>query len=185
LVLGRGSKLDPCQFQNLNSLPENLFLAKYIVEDVKTIHEDSVLVIENTNIKKIIKKSQLKPAELEKIEDLGEVILMPGLTNAHSHVALNSVKGLGYGKASALYDVMWGVEPSLDEISVYKLSLLGIIDAVRSGTTSINDHYFFADSVAKAASQIGVRGFLGHTVMTEYGPWTGQEEIKKAKKIRR
>lgn len=183
MVLGRGSKLDPCQFQNLNSLPENLFLAKYIVEDVKTIHEDSVLVIENTNIKKIIKKSQLKPAELEKIEDLGEVILMPGLTNAHSHVALNSVKGLGYGKASALYDVMWGVEPSLDEISVYKLSLLGIIDAVRSGTTSINDHYFFADSVAKAASQIGVRGFLGHTVMTEYGPWTGQEEIKKAKKF--
>jgi 5-methylthioadenosine/S-adenosylhomocysteine deaminase len=108
---------------------------------------------------------------------------MPGLTNAHSHVALNSVKGLGYGEASALYDVMWGVEPSLDESSVYKLSLLGMVDAIRSGTTSINDHYFFADSVAKAVKDIGMRGFIGHTVMTEYGPWTGTKEINKAKKF--
>ena len=85
----------------------------------------------------------MTPLELQEIEDLGEVVLMPGLTNAHSHVALNSVKGLGYGEASALYDVMWGVEPSLDESSVYKLSLLGMVDAIRSGTTSINDNYFF------------------------------------------
>ena len=89
-----------------------------------------------------------------------EVIISPGFTNAHSHVALNSVKGLGYGTASALYDVMWGVEPALDESSVYKLSLLGMVDAIRSGTTSINDHYFFANSVAKAASKIGIRGFI-------------------------
>lgn len=162
---------------------QRLYLAKYIVEDVNTIHQDAVLVVDDSVIKKIQQKSELSPEELHNTVDLGEVIISPGLTNAHSHVALNSVKGLGYGKASALYDVMWGVEPALDENSVYKLSLLGMVDAIRSGTTSINDHYFFADSVANAASKIGIRGFIGHTVMTEYGPWTGDKEIRKAKQF--
>ena len=129
---------------------QRLYLAKYIVEDVNSIHQDAALVVEDSLIKKIQKKSELSSGELRNTIDLGEVIISPGLTNAHSHVALNSVKGLGYGKASALYDVMWGVEPALDESSVYKLSLLGMVDAIRSGTTSINDHYFFADSVAKS-----------------------------------
>jgi 5-methylthioadenosine/S-adenosylhomocysteine deaminase len=164
-------------------LVQRLYLAKYIVEDVNTIHRDAVLVVDDSVIKKIQQKSELSPEELHNTVDLGEVIISPGLTNAHSHVALNSVKGLGYGKASALYDVMWGVEPALDENSVYKLSLLGMVDAIRSGTTSINDHYFFADSVANAASKIGIRGFIGHTVMTEYGPWTGDKEIRKAKQF--
>ena len=92
-------------------MAEKYYKAKYIVEDVKRIHSDSVLIIEDESIKKICKASDLTPVELQKIEDLGEVVVMPGLTNAHSHVALNSVKGLGYGEASALYDVMWGVEP--------------------------------------------------------------------------
>ena len=164
-------------------MQHKFYLAKFIVEDVNVIHEDAVLVVENSSIKTIKKKSELTIDELQNSEDLGEVVISPGFTNAHSHVALNSVKGLGYGKASALYDVMWGVEPALDENSVYKLSLLGMVDAIRSGTTSINDHYFFADSVANAASTIGIRGFIGHTVMTEYGPWTGENEISKAKEF--
>ena len=164
-------------------MQHKFYLAKFIVEDVNVIHEDAVLVVENSSIKTIKKKSELTIDELQNIEDLGEVVISPGFTNAHSHVALNSVKGLGYGSASALYDVMWGVEPALDEDSVYKLSLLGMADAIRSGTTSINDHYFFADSVANAASRVGIRGFIGHTVMTEYGPWTGENEISKAKEF--
>jgi len=76
---------------------------------------------------------------------------------------------------------MWGVEPSLTGDYVYKLSLLGMMDALKSGTTSINDHYFFADNVAQAASLIGIRGFIGHTIMTEYGPWVGSKQIDFAK----
>jgi len=113
-------------------LVQRLYLAKYIVEDVKTIHHDAAIIVEDQNVKKIQKKSELSFEQIQNSEDLGDVVISPGLTNAHSHVALNSVKGLGYGTASALYDVMWGVEPALDEDSVYKLSLLGMVDAVRS-----------------------------------------------------
>ena len=159
---------------------KEFFSARYIVEDYKTVHKNSVLIVNGNYIENIVPIETITK-DSDKINELGDVIISPGFTNAHSHVALNSVKGLGYGNASALYDVMWGIEPDLDEDLVYKLSLLGMMDAISSGTTSINDHYFFADSVAKACEYIGIRGFIGHTIMTEYGPWTGKEQIKLAK----
>ena len=157
------------------------YSAKYIVENSKTIHKNSVLVINEGFVVDIVSLETFAEKKSKNFTELGDVIISPGFTNAHSHVALNSVKGLGYGNASALYDVMWGIEPALDEELVYKLSLLGMMDAISSGTTSINDHYFFADSVARACETIGIRGFIGHTIMTEYGPWTGEEQITLAK----
>jgi 5-methylthioadenosine/S-adenosylhomocysteine deaminase len=157
------------------------YSAKYIVENSKTIHKNSVLTINEGFVVDIISIETFTEEKPKNFTELGDVIISPGFTNAHSHVALNSVKGLGYGNASALYDVMWGIEPALDEELVYKLSLLGMMDAISSGTTSINDHYFFAESVARACETIGIRGFIGHTIMTEYGPWTGEEQITLAK----
>ena len=157
------------------------YSAKYIVENSKTIHKNSVLAIKEDLVSDIISIETFTEKKSKNFTELGDVIISPGFTNAHSHVALNSVKGLGYGNASALYDVMWGIEPALDEELVYKLSLLGMMDAISSGTTSINDHYFFAESVARACETIGIRGFIGHTIMTEYGPWTGEEQITLAK----
>ena len=157
------------------------YSAKYIVENSKTIHKNSVLIIDEDLVSDIISIETFTEEKPKNFTELGDVIISPGFTNAHSHVALNSVKGLGYGNASALYDVMWGIEPALDEELVYKLSLLGMMDAISSGTTSINDHYFFAESVARACETIGIRGFIGHTIMTEYGPWTGDEQITLAK----
>ena len=161
------------------------YSAKYIVENSKTIHKNSVLIIDEDLVSDIISIETFTEEKPKNFTELGNVIISPGFTNAHSHVALNSVKGLGYGNASALYDVMWGIEPALDEELVYKLSLLGMMDAISSGTTSINDHYFFAESVARACETIGIRGFIGHTIMTEYGPWTGEEQITLAKSFNR
>ena len=129
---------------------QQYYSAKYIVENSKTIHKNSVLAIKEDLVSDIISIETFTEKKSKNFTELGDVIISPGFTNAHSHVALNSVKGLGYGNASALYDVMWGIEPALDEELVYKLSLLGMMDAISSGTTSINDHYFFAESVARA-----------------------------------
>jgi hypothetical protein len=43
-------------------LAEKYYKAKYIVEDVQRIHNDSVLVIEDKSIKKICKASDLTPS---------------------------------------------------------------------------------------------------------------------------
>ena len=162
---------------------EKVYKARYIVKDSKNILKDSCLIVDQNIVRGTVSFDDLSEDQKDNIDDLGEVIIAPGLVNAHSHVALNSVKGLGYGKSSALYDVMWGIEPSLEAEDVYKLSKLGILDALRSGTTSINDHYFFSGAVVRACEEIGIRGFIGHTVMTEYGPWLGEKEVSLAKEL--
>ena len=78
------------------------FSAKYIVEDSTHLYKDSVLIVEGDLIQDIINIESLPEKKPENFNELGEVIISPGFTNAHSHVALNSVKGLGYGSASAL-----------------------------------------------------------------------------------
>ena len=162
---------------------EKIYKAKYIIRDSETVIKNSYLILQGNMIGGLVSLDNLSEDQKNKIEDLGDVIIAPGLVNAHSHVALNSVKGLGYGKSSALYDVMWGIEPSLEIEDVYKLSKLGILDALRSGTTSINDHYFFSEAVVRACEEMNIRGFIGHTVMTEYGPWLGEKEIYSAKEL--
>jgi len=119
---------------------QEYFSARYIVEDYKTVHKNSVLIVNGNYIEDIVPIETISK-DSKNINELGDVIISPGFTNAHSHVALNSVKGLGYGSASALYDVMWGIEPALDDDLVYKLSLLGMMDAISSGTTSITVSY--------------------------------------------
>jgi len=154
------------------------YKAKYIVSNSQTVIKDKVIQIQEGKISRVVEEKDLP--EKSHIEDLGNVAIVPGFVNAHSHVGLVSVKGLGHSNASALYDVMWGIEPHLTEDDVYKLSCLGILDCISSGTTSINDHYFFSEGVAKACIDTGMRGFIGHTVMTEYGPWTGEEQLLMA-----
>ena len=162
---------------------EKIYKAKFIVKDSKNILKDSCLIINGNIIGGTLDFNDLSEDQKKKLHDLGDVIVAPGLVNAHSHVALNSVKGLGYGRANALYDIMWGIEPSLEFDDVYKLSQLGILDALKSGTTSINDHYFFSEAVVTACQDTGIRGFIGHTVMTEDGPWVGEKEIYHAKEL--
>ena len=154
------------------------YKAKYIVSNSQTVLKDQVIQIQEGKISQVIDAKSLP--EQSEVEDLGNVAIVPGFVNAHSHVGLVSVKGLGHSNASALYDVMWGIEPHLTEDDVYKLSCLGILDCISSGTTSVNDHYFFSEGVAKACIDTGMRGFIGHTVMTEYGPWTGEDQLSMA-----
>ena len=102
-------------------ISKEYYSARYIIEDYKTVHKNSVLIVNGNYIENIVPIETITKNS-DNINELGDVIISPGFTNAHSHVALNSVKGLGYGNASALYDVMWGIEPALDDDLVYKLS---------------------------------------------------------------
>ena len=127
------------------------YKAKYIVSNSQTVLKDQVIQIQEGKISQVIDAKSLP--EQSEVEDLGNVAIVPGFVNAHSHVGLVSVKGLGHSNASALYDVMWGIEPHLTEDDVYKLSCLGILDCISSGTTSVNDHYFYPQKVKDHTNQ--------------------------------
>jgi len=112
------------------------------------------------------------------IDGRGKVVL-PGLINCHTHISMSLQKGLTLAIPEGIYRVMWPVEKALTEEDVYSGALIGGAEALLNGATSIVDHYFHMEHIARATTQLGLRGFLGHTIMSRLGPITGEEELQK------
>lgn len=91
--------------------------------------------------------------------DASGKLLMPGLINAHTHVAMTVFRGAADDMKLQdwLFKRIFPMEDKLDEHIVYVSSLLGMAEMLRRGTTSIIDMYFFCDSIAAAAEKIGLR----------------------------
>ena len=96
-------------------------------------------------------------------------LLMPGMTNAHTHIPMSLLKGLGSDKVLMdwLYNHVFPAEKNLSHNHVYLGSMLSCAELIMSGTTSLNDMYFHADHAAKGVLDSGLRGSIGVSVMGE------------------
>ena len=115
----------------------------------------------------------------ERIDGRGKVVL-PGLINCHTHISMSLQKGITLAVPDGLYRVMWPVERSLTPEDCYIGALAGGAEAWKGGTTCVVDHYFHMEQVARATTELGLRGVLGHTIMSRLGPITGKREFEEA-----
>jgi len=99
----------------------------------------------------------------KKVLDRPDTLIMPGLINTHTHLAMTCFRGL----ADDLPLMTWlqqhifpaearHVSPEM----VYAGSLLAMAEMILSGTTTFCDGYFFVDSVARAARDAGMRAVV-------------------------
>jgi 5-methylthioadenosine/S-adenosylhomocysteine deaminase len=113
-------------------------------------------------------------AELQKQYQAGEVVdcggkvLMPGLVNAHTHVPMNLLRGLGDDLRLDVWllGYIMPVEREFVNPEFVRLgTLLACAELIRSGVTSFADMYYFEDQVAEAASQAGLRAVCCQTIL--------------------
>ena len=116
--------------------------------------------------------------DANRINATGKVIL-PGLINSHTHLAMSLQKGITLAVPDALFRVMWPVEKHLSADDVYIGALAGGAEALLGGTTTVVDHYFFAEQTAKAVIELGLRAVIGHTIISSLGPITGINELNE------
>lgn len=112
------------------------------------------------------------------LDGQGKVVL-PGLINPHTHLAMSLQKGVTLAVEEGLYRVMWPVEKALTAEDCYIGALAGAAEALTSGITCAVDHYFHMEQVAQATTELGLRGVLGHTIMSRLGPITGERELEE------
>jgi len=96
--------------------------------------------------------------------DAGGGLVIPGLVNAHCHVAMTLFRGNADDKPldAWLQEDIWPVEAALQAEDVAAGTRLGIAEMIRSGTTAFGDMYFFMPEVADVVAETGIRARLGH-----------------------
>jgi 5-methylthioadenosine/S-adenosylhomocysteine deaminase len=95
-------------------------------------------------------------------------LVIPGLVNAHTHVAMTLLRGHADDKPldAWLQEDIWPVEAELEAEDVRAGARLGILEMIRSGTTCFGDMYFFMPEVVNAVEEAGVRALLGYGSIT-------------------
>ncbi|PSP84518.1 S-adenosylhomocysteine deaminase [Halobacteriales archaeon QS_6_64_34] len=95
-------------------------------------------------------------------------LVIPGLVNAHTHVAMTLLRGYADDKPldAWLQEDIWPVEAELTPDDVRVGAELGLVEMIRSGTTALSDMYFHVEEIAGAVEDAGLRAVLGHTAVT-------------------
>ncbi len=115
----------------------------------------------------------LKPVRGEEAVDLSGKIVTPGFVNSHTHLYSALSRGMP-GPSDAprnfveiLGKIWWKLDEALDEESIYYSALVGAIESVKFGTTTLVDHHASPnhihnslDLIKDGMSRVGMRGIL-------------------------
>ncbi len=100
--------------------------------------------------------------------DASLMAIMPGMVNAHTHLFQTFVRGLADDKPLLewLKSSIWPVAQEMSEEDAYTAAMLGLVENLRGGATSVIDHQYIHadprndDGVCQAAQETGVRFLL-------------------------
>ena len=108
----------------------------------------------------------IKPSDLDgnspcETYNAAQLLLMPGLVNVHAHLYSSLARGMPgpadppMAFSEILEYVWWRLDKALDEESIRLSALVGGIEAIKSGVTSIFDHHASPHAVEGSLSLIG------------------------------
>lgn len=129
------------------------------------------LAIEGADIARIA--PDIDPAGFDTVIDAADQLVMPGLVNAHTHLAMVLLRGFADDMPLQpwLEQKIWPAEAQLTAQHVHWGALWGCVELIRGGVTAFADMYFFMDEVARAVEQAGVRALLTYGMIApEPGP---------------
>ena len=100
-----------------------------------------------------------KPAQ---IIDATGMVLMPGLINCHTHLAMSPLRGYADDCELAVWlnDHIFPREERMDDRCVKAATLLSIAECLRFGTTSVSDMYDHCNAIAEAVAESGIKANL-------------------------
>jgi len=118
--------------------------------------------------------------------DARGMAVFPGLVNAHTHMFQVLMRGLGADLSLLdwLKSVIWPLSLALTEEDVYWAALLGAIENLKSGVTTVVDNHYIhtslynTDKVLEALRQSGLRGCVVRGYYDRIVPEPFREDIE-------
>ncbi len=136
------------------------------------IHEGKILAIGATDAM----LSQYQPGEHVILSDHA---LMPGLINAHGHAAMTLFRGMAddLPLMEWLNDHIWPAEGEFVDPDFVRVGVsLAAVEMIKSGTTTFSDQYFFPESAAAVAIDIGLRCQIAFPILDFPSAWASNAE---------
>lgn len=134
------------------------------MDGASRVYTDGYLLIEGQTIAQL--GDGLRPQSFDTYVDGRGGILMPGMINVHSHISMVPFRSMGDDCPDRLRRFLFPLE--LDAMTpelIYLSARYAICELLLAGVTSVLDMYYFEDEVAKACAELGIRGWLGETVI--------------------
>ncbi|MCF7969646.1 MAG: TRZ/ATZ family hydrolase [Methylococcaceae bacterium] len=161
---------------------DTLIQARWIipVEPHDVILEDHALIIHKGRILDILPAQQAhEKYQPKQLEILAEHALIPGLINAHTHLAMTLFRGISADLhlMDWLENHIWPLEKKwVNEAFVRDGTDLAIAEMLRGGTTCFNDMYFFPEITARQAIHHGIRANVGLILIDFPTAWADDPE---------
>jgi len=145
---------------------------------MRTLIKDAYLVTQNASrdIVKgdiliedgtIAKVGEVKEGSDAVIDASGDVVI-PGLINTHTHVAMSVMKGIADDMPFPQFlDTTFAADAKRTDRDIAAGAAQGCLEMIRSGTTTFLDLYYSEDVIAGAVEKSGIRGILGWAVLDE------------------
>ena len=131
-----------------------------MVGDIPNIEKKDIL-IDNNIIEKIDKDID-KDIEVDERINAKNMLVMPGLINTHTHLAMSIFRGYKADKKLMdwLENAIFPVEDKLKPEDIYWNSYLSCLEMIKSGTTTCNDMYFGMNKTVEAIRDTGLRAVV-------------------------
>jgi len=136
------------------------------VDEQDAFYEHGSMVVSGSRILRVGDAARIAPEGT--VVDMGGRLVMPGLVNTHthSHSSLFKNQADDLRLMDWLNKAMWPMEARLNAERARAATSLSCLEYISSGITTYADQFYFADAVAEAASQSGLRCVLAATVFT-------------------
>jgi len=152
-----------------------------LIKNVLLNNKSQDIFIKGNLIAKIANEINKKA---DKIIDGKDRAVLPGFINMHTHAAMVFLRG--YADDMPLKEWLekkiWPAEAKLTENDIYWGIKLACLEMIKTGTTCFNDMYWFPASSIRAVEEMGLRAFIGLTII-DFDEKGNKEAVEKQYKI--
>lgn len=145
-----------------------------LIKNVKIIDEHNPqgslvnLYIQGNIISQIIPAGEnIELPSANTVIDGRDKLAIPGFVNTHTHVSMTLLRS--YADDMKLMDWLnnkiWPIEAKMTPEDIYWGAMLGIVEMIRTGTTSFADMYGDMDKVAQAVADTKMRAVLARGII--------------------
>ncbi len=148
----------------------------------QAVERDVYLQFSGGKITEVSPWSSEKSKLADEFIDASSMAVMPGLVNAHTHLAMTLFRGLEDDVPfhKWLFERILPLEAKLVDRDFVRVGTeLALLESIRFGVTSTADMYFFANTVADCVERAGTRAWIAQVLAD--GPLPEDAELGKDK----